>query len=153
MNHETTLAYLPMIDQPATEPQAVYKCMKVMQLTMQQLDQTPTVIYMDQAMYALGQEVLWANSDHDDMVFMMNFLADIGTIFGKLGWGDLLVDAGIFSAKVVAELLDAKPYTRYVEAQIAMYEVLSSARLTMYSHWLGGNEDKDVDGDLPEISC
>ena len=71
MNHETTLAYLPMIDQPATDPQAVYKCMKVMQLTMQQLDQTPTVIYMDQAMYALGQEVLWANSDLDDVVLMM----------------------------------------------------------------------------------
>ena len=86
MNHETTLAYLPMIDQPATEPQAVYKCMKVMQLTMQQLDQTPTVIYMDQAMYALGQEVLWANSDLDDKVLMMagfhlsmNSMAAIGT--------------------------------------------------------------------------
>ena len=70
-------------------------------------------------------------------------------MFGKLGWGDLFVDAGILSAKEVAGLLDAKPYTRC----IAMYEVLSSARLTMFSHWLGGNEDKDVDGDLPEISC
>ena len=74
-------------------------------------------------------------------------------MFGKLGWGDLFVDAGILSAKVVAGLLDAKPYTRCLEAHMAMYEVLSSAWLTMFSHWLGGNEDKDIDGDLPEISC
>ena len=74
----------------------------------------------------------------------MNSLAAIGTMF---------VDACILSAKVVAGLLDAKPYTRCLEAHIAMYEVLSSVRLTMFSHWLGGNEDKDFDGDLPEISC
>ena len=42
-----------------------------MQLTMQKIDQTHTAIYMDQAMYALGQEVLWANSDLDDVVLMM----------------------------------------------------------------------------------
>ena len=72
-------------------------------------------------------------------------------MFGKLGWGDLFVDAGILSAKVVAGLLDAKPYTRCLEAHIAMYEVLSSVRLTMFSHWLEGNEDKDFDDFLQVV--
>lgn len=122
-----------MLNKRAGDLRALYQCIKAMNLTMQPLKQSASVIYLDQAMYAISQKIIWANREElQEVVLMMggfhlsiNFWLRLKAyFFGNLGWKDLLVDAGIFTVRVAEGLLDAKRYSRTLDAYLAVYEAL-----------------------------
>lgn len=140
----TTLAYLPMLNEPATDQTSVNKCLTILETTAKQLNQATTVIFMDQAMYALTKKIVWANPDkHPSTVIMMggfhismNFLSAIGKMFCRSGWADILEDSEVFSRRVVDNLVGGKPYSRCLDAHKAMYEALMFQKVDSFRDWL-----------------
>jgi len=63
---------------------------------------------MDQAMYAIDQQIVWGNTEEFPSVLLVmgdfhisvNFLAALGSIFGPVGWHNILTNAGVLTESV-----------------------------------------------------
>ena len=129
----TTIAYLPMLDAPATEYETIFKTIQILQRKTAHLGQKNTVIFFDQAMYSKAMELVFANPDtFGNTVLMMggfhinmNYLSAVGKVVADLGWNEIFTQSGIFSKSVTTSLLSAKPYSRCLAAHLALYETLS----------------------------
>ena len=133
----TTIAYLPMLDAPATEYATIVNTLEILQTNTNHLGQRNTVVFFDQAMYSKAMELVLANKDKfEDIVLMMggfhinmNFLAAVGKMIAELGWEELFTLSGIFTKNVSDNLLNAKPYSRCLAAHLALYETLVGLKL------------------------
>jgi hypothetical protein len=131
------------VDAKPADMATVYTTMsKCKQMTLA-LGQPCSIQTFDQQLYAVAQQVKWhLSKDFESHVnrlggfhTMCCFIASIGKLWGDGGLRDLLVDADVYAACTLDQMLAGKQFNRAVRALTLSYEALMHLYLQHFVEW------------------
>ncbi|CAG2186814.1 unnamed protein product [Mytilus edulis] len=110
-------------------------------------DQKFSVQTFDQQLYAIAQQIKWANPlEFPDHIIRLGgfhalscFIASVGKLWGDGGLTDLFVDSGVYAAGTVDQMLSGKQFNRSVRGLTLVYEATMSLWLSSFFDWCGSN--------------
>jgi len=128
-----TIAYLPSINNPATQRSTVYEILNRCTYIQLHLNLPGIVVLvLDQAIFCKAVEIIWAQADRFQNVFPMmgnfhtvcNLLSIIGKLFGDAGLRDLAVESGAIAEGSINKVVEGKQYNRAIRLHKYVYKAL-----------------------------
>ena len=139
----TAVSFAPVIDSKPADMATVYTTMKRCQEMTASLGQIHPIQTMDQQLYAIAQQVKWQlPEEFQSHVLRLGgfhtvccFIASVGKLWGDAELRDLLVDADVFAASTVDQMLAGKQFHRAVRGLTLTYEVFMELCITAFISW------------------
>ena len=124
--------YLPMIHKPAHEYGTIAKMMKNCMGVANKLQQTYTVISLDEGLFYRAKHLIWKTPNEYKNVILrlgsfhtiLNFLKCIGKYQHRNGLEDMAINQELFGEKTAETVFDSKHYNRGIRNIKTMYEAL-----------------------------
>lgn len=150
----TTAGMLPILQAPADDNNTMTTVINRFVSITKHLGQQHTIITADQPLYSRGKELVWANSQYKDVIFLMgglhicfHFLKAIGQHMESAGLDDLWAESGVYAPNTTETMLEGKAYYRAVRGHLLTYEALWHIKWLMFESWLekiGRKDEADV---------
>ena len=137
----TTVAVLPLILAPAHEFDTVWTVINRSRKISQQLGQPYSVVTFDEALYWRAKELIWHHKCSDAIVLLggfhmaMNFSQVIGQHYKESGLEDILIESGILSGAVVAQIMNGKAWNGTIRTHKLMFEALWRVFWKSFTEW------------------
>jgi hypothetical protein len=127
-----TVAYLPCINNPATDMSTVHEILRQCLQIRSQIQLEKITLVVDQAIFAKSMEIVWYHPQTFKNVFILmggfhiicNLLSIIGKLFGDAGLGDIAVEIGCIAQGSIQNVLQGKQYNRGIRLHKCIYEAL-----------------------------
>ena len=137
------IAYAPIIDAKPADMGTVFTNMIKCKEMTNHLGQEITVQTMDQQLFAIAQQVKWAEPHlfANTLVRLGGFhtaccfIASLGKIWGDAGLCDLLVDSEVYAAATTAQMLDGKQYNRSIRGLTLAFEAMMEHCICRFMKW------------------
>ena len=139
----TATAYAPIIDAKPADMKTVYNTMMKSKQMTEKLGQRTTVQTMDQQLYAIAQQVKWAEDEvFENSVIRLGgfhtlncYTSSIGKLWASAGLYDLLVNSDVYAANSTLQILEGKQYSRAIRALTLAYEVMLEHFICGFWQW------------------
>ena len=139
------VGFLPVIPSPVTEYATVRKALNNFQIARQQLKQDSIAIVCDEGVYHTVVDIVMSEpatfADLFPMLGMFHFtkvlLRCAGRYIGGSGFGDALIESGVFGPKTLSAVLSGSHYVRSLKGMLIVSEVIDS--LLWGAFWLSND--------------
>ena len=126
----TVSTYAPTIEVPPADMATVYTTLRRGKYMASAVKQDYQIHTFDQQLYAIAQQVKWANMDEFNNLVnrlggfhgMCCFIACIGKLWGDGGLKDMLVDSDVYALTTVDQMLTGRQFHRAVRGLTLCYE-------------------------------
>lgn len=142
----TTAGMLPILQAPADDYNTLTTVINRFVSISNAIGQKHTIITADQPLYSRGKELVWANPEFENVIFLMgglhicfNFLKAIGQHMENAGLDDLWAESGVYATNSVEAMMHGKAYYRAVRAHKLTYEALWHIKWDLFEAWLSAN--------------
>ena len=140
----SVIGYLPVIPASPTELSTVYLLLKCSLAVADALNQHGVVMVLDQAIYALAQDIVAKHQREfkrvvlrlGDFHICMTLLTVIGKRFADAGLHSILVESGIVGPSAVATVLSVKHFNRAIRCHKVIMEALFRLCWQSFERWL-----------------
>ena len=156
----TIASYAPTIEAPPTDMATVYTTLKRGQELASKAGQDYHIHTFDQQLYAIAQQVKWANLEEFSGLVnrlggfhgMCSFISCIGKMWGDGGLKDMLVDSNVYAPSTADQMLSGRQFHRAVRGLTLCYEALMNRYINAFVEWcFSSDHRKDHQQDLEHL--